>query len=360
VFSTHRPTAAAAPTTAVCDLPWADLDRALTVRADGRSLRAMGHIGTLVNRRDSVRDRATAAIEAISAFAPADGAVLDAWNPTRGRHEPLAALGVPADALTYETSARILQDPGYRYIRARRVAHRRCDVPGAARNSLITEVCDPAGYREGVTACLFNGGRYTGMLNLGFVDDRPLEPWRMALLSVAIESLGRLVDLTESADAAEVALRPSDPAVVVHADGHCEPIPGRPWSHLLEAGSPTLAAARRRAPRGQGARSFVMPDGDGLWSVLVLRLGDAGAAGALLVTVSPASTDLSGRELEVLTLMAEGLANPAIAARLGISPHTVARHVEHVLEKLGVRSRVEAAACAVRDGLVLGCPPGTA
>jgi hypothetical protein len=39
----------------------------------------------------------------------------------------------------------------------------------------------------------------TGMPNLGVVDERPLEPWRMVILTVVLESLSRLVDLTQPA-----------------------------------------------------------------------------------------------------------------------------------------------------------------
>jgi DNA-binding CsgD family transcriptional regulator len=58
--------------------------------------------------------------------------------------------------------------------------------------------------------------------------------------------------------------------------------------------------------------------------------------------------DLSGRESEVLELLAQGRTNQEIGAELGISPHTVKQHVGHVFAKLGVRSRVEAATWAIR------------
>lgn len=61
---------------------------------------------------------------------------------------------------------------------------------------------------------------------------------------------------------------------------------------------------------------------------------------------------LTPRELEVLTLLAEGLAQTEIAARLTISPKTVATHIERILSKLGVRSRAQAVAVAYRDTLV--------
>jgi DNA-binding NarL/FixJ family response regulator len=62
--------------------------------------------------------------------------------------------------------------------------------------------------------------------------------------------------------------------------------------------------------------------------------------------------ELTPRELEVLTLLSEGLAQIEIAGRLQISPKTVATHIERILSKLGVRSRAQAVAIAYRDTLV--------
>jgi DNA-binding NarL/FixJ family response regulator len=58
---------------------------------------------------------------------------------------------------------------------------------------------------------------------------------------------------------------------------------------------------------------------------------------------------LSRRESEVLGLLAQGLTQDEIAARLTISPKTVSSHIEHVLQKLGVHSRAQAVALAFRD-----------
>jgi DNA-binding NarL/FixJ family response regulator len=62
---------------------------------------------------------------------------------------------------------------------------------------------------------------------------------------------------------------------------------------------------------------------------------------------------LTARELEVLRLLALGLANKQIAARLNISDHTVKFHVAAILGKLGASSRTEAVAIGIRTGLVL-------
>jgi DNA-binding NarL/FixJ family response regulator len=61
---------------------------------------------------------------------------------------------------------------------------------------------------------------------------------------------------------------------------------------------------------------------------------------------------LTRRELEVLSLLAEGRRQSAIAERLVISPKTVAGHIERILRKLGVHSRAEAVAAAYRENLV--------
>jgi len=62
---------------------------------------------------------------------------------------------------------------------------------------------------------------------------------------------------------------------------------------------------------------------------------------------------LSAREMQVLALMAHGLANKNIADRLGISEHTVKFHVSSILAKLGASSRTEAVTKGFRDGLIV-------
>jgi len=66
----------------------------------------------------------------------------------------------------------------------------------------------------------------------------------------------------------------------------------------------------------------------------------------------PPSPELTRRELDILRLMVAGASTRAMADRLHVSPATVRNHVQHILEKLGVHSRLEAAAYATRRGLV--------
>ncbi len=65
-----------------------------------------------------------------------------------------------------------------------------------------------------------------------------------------------------------------------------------------------------------------------------------------------ADEPLTPREVEVLELLAEGLPNKAIAARLAISDQTVKFHVASITGKLGARNRTDAVRRAVRRGLI--------
>ncbi len=63
-------------------------------------------------------------------------------------------------------------------------------------------------------------------------------------------------------------------------------------------------------------------------------------------------TDLTGRELEVLSLVGEGKTSREIADELFISENTVRNHVRNILDKLGMKSRFEAVNWAYREGLI--------
>lgn len=63
-------------------------------------------------------------------------------------------------------------------------------------------------------------------------------------------------------------------------------------------------------------------------------------------------TELSGREIEVLKLIANGKDNALIAAELHISPKTVKNHISNILMKLQIDNRIQAAVYAVRSGIV--------
>jgi DNA-binding CsgD family transcriptional regulator len=116
-----------------------------------------------------------------------------------------------------------------------------------------------------------------------------------------------------------------------------------------------LAAALRTNPTFEvvavGASMVDVPQAD---IVVVARATDH--SGPIVQPVrrdALVGTVLTNREREILALLADGLGNKQIAARLGISTNTVNTHLELLFERLGVSSRAEAVATGVKRGLLL-------
>ena len=124
---------------------------------------------------------------------------------------------------------------------------------------------------------------------------------------------------------------------------------------MLRAGECHVAAGERRAAAGVlrqasliGAELAAQP--------LDAALADLVRQGRIEIEADddtqgrrrPQVLALTAREIEVLTLVASGRSNAEIAEELFISPKTASVHVTHILAKLGVRSRTEAAATAHR------------
>ena len=121
-------------------------------------------------------------------------------------------------------------------------------------------------------------------------------------------------------------------------------------------------AARVRSALAAGARGYVVKDApseDILRAIQAVHANqailDPSVSGALLAgsrtgTAGPFPA-LTDRELDVLERMAAGVANDAIAERLGISVKTVQNHVSNVLLKLGVSTRAAAVARARDAGV---------
>jgi DNA-binding NarL/FixJ family response regulator len=98
-----------------------------------------------------------------------------------------------------------------------------------------------------------------------------------------------------------------------------------------------VTAAVRAAASGE---SVISPE---MLARLLPRLQRGGSA---------SRGELTEREREVLSLLADGLSNAAIADKLTVSVHTVRNHISNLSAKLGAHSKLEALSIAVRDGLL--------
>jgi DNA-binding NarL/FixJ family response regulator len=109
------------------------------------------------------------------------------------------------------------------------------------------------------------------------------------------------------------------------------------------------ATPLRAAIESIGTRSRIAVDAPTTDAAAAAIAAAAAAAPVEAAVRSPAEIlGLSAREWEVLELVAAGRSNAEIADQLFISPKTASVHVTHILDKLGVNNRVEAATIAVR------------
>ncbi len=115
--------------------------------------------------------------------------------------------------------------------------------------------------------------------------------------------------------------------------------------YLLKDMEPAdVIEAIRRAARGE---LVVAPSIAGKLAAILQSGEEPGSAASLV-------KQLTGRERQILGYVAAGMSNKAIARALGISHDTVKLHVRHILAKLGLSSRVEAAVFAVQNRATLG------
>ncbi len=108
-----------------------------------------------------------------------------------------------------------------------------------------------------------------------------------------------------------------------------------------------------------GAAGYLLKDAD---PAVILRAVQAAAAGEsvlsedqverVVATMRTAPRTLSEREIEVLTLLGDGLSNRELARRLLVSQATVKTHLAHIYDKLGAANRTAAVAAARERGLL--------
>jgi len=138
----------------------------------------------------------------------------------------------------------------------------------------------------------------------------------------------------------------SGPAFVLLTEDADHPSTRAGFRSGLRAILPLQASAREIAVAIEAAA-------EGLIVLHPDAVGSRQAAGPAPRPAEAPDAPLTPREIEVLRLLAEGLANKNIAWKLNISEHTVKFHIASIFTKLNVSSRAEAVAIGIRQGVIL-------
>jgi DNA-binding NarL/FixJ family response regulator len=202
-------------------------------------------------------------------------------------------------------------------------------------------------------------------------DDHPVFRFGLRALIEAEEDTELIGEATTGLEAVAMAdaLRPD----VILMDLNMPALNGLEATKQILAANPTtnilvitmLDDASVLAALRAGARGYLLKGAEGEETLRAIRAVAAGQAilspevvRFLMQTPGQAGgspfPDLTPRELEVLTLLAHGLTNSAIAERLVLSPKTVRNHVSNVFAKLGVADRAAAIIRAREAGLGRG------
>jgi two-component system, NarL family, response regulator YdfI len=146
----------------------------------------------------------------------------------------------------------------------------------------------------------------------------------------------------------DLLLEPTSEAAIVLLT---EVSDARSISRLLRSGVRAILS-RESEPEDVLSAIFAVYDG-----LVLLSMPAAESLAAVFGDQPPQvedelSEEITSRETDVLRMLAEGLVNKDIAARLGISEHTVKFHISSILDKLGASTRTEAVTQGIRRGLI--------
>ncbi|MEW9529449.1 response regulator transcription factor [Microbispora sp. NPDC049125] len=314
------------------------------ISLSARRLHAVAEIGFQVARQG-----AHGAMTALREVIPVEAYEFVAFDPATGRHRSLVSAGY----------ARVDADAAEEYAGLdayRRAMSLRAPVvmgsPGTER--YFRRHLEPYGWRAGITTPLFlSGGRYTGLLHVTSREDLP--PEAGPVISAVSPALAHLTDLTRCV-IDPVGLPPGFHAAAFERGGRRREVAGWPASEAL-AGEPAMAElARRFIDSRELSRRGLWQDGAGQWREVRIHRAGVGFHGSIqgaVIAERPCALpyDLTSREVEVLTHVAQGDSNPQIAAALVLSVRTVTTHLEHIFAKLGCDSRTRLTTKVIAEGL---------
>lgn len=320
-----------------------------------QAMTTLGRVSAIAAEPGSAEDHGREILEEISRLVPFEAAELSMLNPLNGTVEEVTATGYDSTVLDGLRSKRFLDLMAALRLPETGIPVRMKDLPGEIYdNWAVSELLIPAGFSEGMTMALrTDDGRFTGVLNLSTTStDHPSDVARAAIAQLC-SALGSLVDPARSGRWLAMLLGANSMAVGLDHTGSPTPLPGVASHRLLSEGTDLVTKAQSSAEM-RVWNSFIWPDDEVWYRVRVVPCDGHGHINTVVSLDEINLGPLSPRELEVLTLAAEGLSNGEIGEALVISGRTVGTHVEHILDKMSAPNRAAAVAHAIREGLLLG------
>jgi pimeloyl-ACP methyl ester carboxylesterase/DNA-binding CsgD family transcriptional regulator len=189
----------------------------------------------------------------------------------------------------------------------------------------------------------------------GFIPDGTPEQLRwfneLQRVSTSPGHAARIVQAASTIDVSDLLPRIAVPTLVLHSRDDAR-VPFDEGRRLASA----IPNARFVPLEG---RNHILLESEPAWPRFLAEIrGFLSTGGPAAGLTAGALPELTAREKEVIELLARGLANDEIAARLGISPKTVRNQVSALFQKLGVSSRAQAIVKAREAGLGTGSPRG--
>lgn len=313
-------------------------------------------IGTIVSDGGLATSRAHDVLDVIHEIVPYAAAKISEYDPLRSQHHTIAVRGYSPKVATYLDEGFIERDDLYRLMRSDGSAPLRwSDTPFDYRQSeSVKEVFAPAGFDEGFSVCLYSPrGRYTGTLHISVDDRGALEDSVMHAAGWMQRLLSPLVDRVAAHCSLAATLSPESSAILVGRDGQMQQLsPGthRVRAALYDALIPAVSRRWEELTDRRVGRWLWRKENSDWQKIQTLSVPDG-----LLVMVDETSPpySLTYRELQVVAAAAQGDTNVRIAKQLGISPPTVAKHLENILDKTQFSSRTELSARASAEGFLL-------
>lgn len=312
-------------------------------------------VGAITSDSGSIHERASAILEELRRLVPFEAAEITSLNPITQETVQIASHGYAQKVLDDLHSPQFHDIMNALRLPETGMPIRMRDLPGdPLDNWAVADVLYPAGYAEGMTMCLRTpDGRFTGVLNLSTVStEHPSDIARDAIAHLCA-TLGNLVDPMQSGKWISMLLGAGSMAIGLDSSGETVSIPGLAGHKLLQSGTDLVQVAQKSAVHNSWG-SFVWPDDEDWFRVRVVPCRGEQQINTVISLDSIDIGPLTRRELEVLTLAAEGLSNGEIGEALVISSRTVTTHVEHILNKLDAPNRAAAASFALREGYILG------